>query len=215
MPKINFGIADAADVAAAGGYEVYKGELPPNGAYEATLKVVKVGKIGSGPDKGKNRLTITAIIEDDEYPDFEGCPAFGNLNLTDQGVPYINQFLESLTDGSETAKKAIRTAFWKTGPIVDDAKEHILRIGKTQVNSPKGEIRVLIGTKLNTYQGATMVRIQQWMLSEGEGSGPKEDEVVEPEDEDTEVEVDSEDEDAEGEDEDPYAEEEDGEDAEG
>lgn len=207
MPKVNFGIANAEDVAASQGFEPYKGELPPNGAYTADLKVLKIGKIGSGDDKGKNRLQITCVINDPEYPEYDGCPAFGNLNLTDQGVPYVNQFLESLTDGSDSAKAAVKKAFWKTGPIADDAKEHILRIGKVQVNSPKGTIKVLIGTKLNTYQGNTTVHVQQWMVSDADGSGPDEDgtEIVEAED-DSVVEVDddgdSEDEDAE----DPYAE---------
>ena len=205
MAKINFGVANAEDVAASQGFDVYKGELPPNGAYEGDLKVVKVGKIGSGENKGKHNLKITVVIDDPEYPEYKGCPAFANLNLTDQGVPYVNQFLESLTDGSDKAKADIKRAFWKTGPIVDDAKEHILRIGKTQVNSPKGAIRVLIGTKLNTYQGSTTVKIQQWMIVDGEGSGPSDDEAevvdaedVEPEDTDGEDE---------GEDdgEDPYA----------
>lgn len=217
MPKMNFGIADAADVEAAQGFAPYKGKLPPNGAYEGVLKVVKVGKIGSGIDKGKHSLGPVVIIDDPDYPEYKGCPAFGNLNLTDQGVPYVNQFLESLTDGSDKAKADIKKAFWKTGPIVDDAKEHILRIGKTQVNSPKGEIRVLVGTKINTYNGNTSCKIQQYMLIDSEDRGPNtdtdedEDEdsnIVEAEDDSDDVaEVDSDedgDEDA-GEDEDPYA----------
>ena len=190
MPKINFGIADAADVAASQGFDVYQGELPPNGAYRAQVKVVKVGKIGSGENKGKSRLQITAIIDDPDYEEFKGCPAFGNLNLTDQGVPYVNQFLESLTDGTDKAKAAIKTGFWKTGPIVDDAKEHIVRIGKTQVNSPKGELFVIVGTKQNTYQGTTTVRIQQWMLDEN-GAGGKAEEPVEIVDAPEEEEVDA------------------------
>lgn len=209
MAKINFGIADAADQEAASGYPVYKGELPENGAYEAILKVVKVTKIGSGADKGKNRLQLVLILDDPEHPEYDGCPAFGGLNLTDQGVPYVNQFLESLTDGSDTAKAAAKRAFWKTGPIVDDAKEHIKKIGKINVNSPQGEIRVLIGTKLRTYNGNTTVNVQQYMIADGNGSGTKdsEAEIVEAEDADV---VDVEDEDYtedEGE-EDPYAEDE-------
>lgn len=211
MPKMNFGIADAADVAAAQGFEPYKGELPPNGVYEGVLKVCKIGKIGSGTDKGKNSLKPTIILDDPDYPEYNGCPAFGNLNLTDQGVPYVNQFLESLTDGSEKAKADIRKAFWKTGPIVDDAKEHLLRIGKVQVNSPKGEIRITVGTKTSTYNGNTSVKIQQYMLTEGSGAGPSESEaeVVEAE-EDSVAEVDSDEEvdGDEGTEEDPYAEDE-------
>lgn len=203
MPKVNFGIANAEDVAASQGFEVYKGELPPNGAYEGVLKVVKIGKIGSGNDKGKSNLMLVVILKDEDYPEFDGCPCFGNLNLTDQGVPYVNQFLESLTDGSDKAKADIKRAFWKVGPVVDDAKEHILKIGRTQVNSPKGEITVLIGTKVSTYNGNTSVKIQQWMLTDGEGNGPApEAEVVEADEEDVE---DAEDEEEDGE-EDPYAE---------
>ena len=203
MPKINFGVADAADVAAADGYPVYKGELPPNGAYEAVVKVVKVGKIGSGVDKGKNRLQIVAILDDPDHPEFNGCPAFDNKNLTDQGVPYVNQFLESLSDGTEKGKAAIRNAFWKTGPIVDDAKEHIKKIGRTNVNSPSGAIRVIVGTKLNTWQGNTSVKVQQWMLADG-NSAPVEEapEIVEEED-DSVVEV-EETEDEDYDDGDPY-----------
>lgn len=210
MPKINFGMADAADVAASQGFEVYKGELPPNGAYEATVKVVKVGKIGSGNDKGKSRLMITAVIDDPDYPEYKGCPAFGNLNLTEQGVAYVNQFLEALTDGSEAQKKAVKNAFWKTGPIVDDAKEHIVRIGKVQVNSPKGEIKITIGVKHNTWQGNTTLRIQQWMLAgEGDGSDSSDDDdesnIVDAED-DSVVDVDDADVEDDGDGEDPYAE---------
>ena len=202
MPKINFGIADAADQEAASGYAVYKGELPPNGAYEVVLKVVKVSKIGSGEDKGKNRLQLVTIMDDPDHPDYDGCPVFGGLNLTDQGVPYVNQFLESLTDGSDKAKADIKRAFWKTGPIVDDAKEHIKKIGKTNVNSPSGAIRLLVGTKLRTYQGNTTANIQQYMTAE-QGGGPdsSEPEIVE---EDT-VEVDEDYEEEEDGEEDPYA----------
>ena len=212
MPKINFGIANAEDIAAAQGFENYKGELPPNDAYRGILKTVKVRKIQSGEDKGKNGLMLVVILNDPKFPEYDGCPVFGNLNLTDQGAQYVNQFLEALTDGSDKAKTDIKRAFWKTGPIVDDAKEHILRIGKTQVNSPKGELSVLIGTKTSTYSGNTSVKVQQWMLENGENaSGPAEDDIVEEdEDDDSVVDVDSEDADDDNE-EDPYAE--DGEDA--
>ena len=218
MPKINFGMADAADVEASQGFPVYKGDLPPNGAYQAAVKVVKIDKIGSGNDKGKSRLKIVAIIDDPEYPEYKGCPAFGNLNLTEQGASYVNQFLESLTDGSEAQKKAVRNAFWKTGPIVDDAKEHIVRIGKVQVNSPRGELVVVIGTRHNTWQGNTTLQINQWMLAgenEGSGSDDEDDEsnVVEADDDsvvevdDAESEDDDEGDEEDGDGEDPYADE--------
>lgn len=208
MPKLNFGIADAADQEAAQGYPVYKGELPPNGVYEGILKVMKVGKIGSGADKGKNRLQITIILDDPDHPEFDGCPVFGGLNLTDQGVPYVNQMLEALTDGSDKAKADVKRAFWKTGPIADDAKEHILKIGRLQVNSPRGEIRVMVATRQNTYQGNTTAQVQQYMLADSEsgnskGNSSDDDDVVDDVVEVDDVDVDDVD------DEDPYADEDD------
>jgi hypothetical protein len=198
MPKLNFGNASAADVEAASGVKVYKGELPRNGAYVGTLKRLTVGKIGSGDDKGKNKLSILVEIDDPDYPEYKGAPAWGNLNLTDQGATYVNQFLEALTDGSEAAKKAIRTAFWKTGPIADDTKEHILRIGKVNVNSPNGSIKVLISTKQRTYQGTTSCGIQQYMLLGDDDTVDDEDEIIEDEALEDDVEI-------EDDDDDPYA----------
>ena len=217
MAKINFGIANAEDVAAQQGYDVYSGELAPNGAYRIQLKVVKVTKISSGENKGKSRLQIVGVIDDPNYPEYAGCPAFDGLNITDQGVPYINAFLEALTDGTDAAKAAIKKAFWKTGPITDDAKENIKKIGKWNIGSPKGELHVLVGTQQKTYQGNTTVNIQQYLLIDGENGSEAEAEIVDDEDEDAEAEivddpyedstVDVEDEDAEGddgEDGDPY-----------
>ena len=201
MPKLNFGIVDAADVDAASGLSVYKGELPKNGAYTGTLKRVTVGKIGSGDDKGKNKLSILVEIDDEDYPEYKGAPVWGNLNLTDQGVPYVNQFLESLTDGSDKAKADVKRAFWKTGPIADDTKEHILRIGKINVNSPKGSLKVLITTKLRTWNGNTTCGIQSYMLlNDDDSSTVEEEEIIEDDDL-----IEEEDDD----DDDPYADEED------
>ena len=195
---INFGIANAEDVAAQQGYDVYKGELAPNGAYRIQLKVVKVTKISSGENKGKSRLQIVGVIDDPNYPEYAGCPAFGGLNITDQGVPYVNAFLEALTDGTDAAKAAIKKAFWKTGPITDDAKENIKKIGKWNIGSPKGELHVLVGTQQKTYQGNTTVNIQQYLLIDGENGSEAEAEIVDDDDEDSTVDV--EDEDAEGDD---------------
>ena len=202
MAKLNFGIADATEVAAASGYPVYEGPMPPAGVYRGKLKVVKVGKIGSGDNKGKSRLMTVVTIDDPKHPEYRGCPAFGGLNITEQGVPYVNQFLDSQTDGSDKATSAIRKAFWNTGPIVDDAKEHIKKIGRTNVNSPSGEIEVVVATTLGTYQGKTTVNVGQWLgLADGASASEEKAEVV---DEDEDIDDDDIDDDGDIDDDDPY-----------
>jgi hypothetical protein len=196
MPKINFGIADGADVEASQGFPQYRGKLPENGVYEGVLKVMKVLKIAKGDNAGKSRLQIVVTLKDPNYPEYDGCPVFDNKNVTDQGVPFLNQMLESITDGSDAAMKAVKNAFWKTGPIVDNEKEHILKIGKINVNSPQGAIQVLVATKQNTYNGNTTCQVRQWLQFEGEDTPTEDEQIVEEDDEPIDV--------ADDDDDDPY-----------
>jgi hypothetical protein len=110
----------------------YDGPPPPPGVYKGTIKQLALAKIATGENQGTDRLHLVVEISDGKY---KGAGLVHSLNLTKQGEPFVNQFLRSLTDGSEEQWVGIREAFWHTGyQVADkpDAKKRlaILKIGK-------------------------------------------------------------------------------------
>lgn len=91
---------------------IYNGPPPPPGIYLATIRRMGIRKIQTGIDVGADRITLSLEIRDGDYA---GARIAHSLNVTEQGAPYANQFLESLSDGRESQKTAIRHAFWKVG----------------------------------------------------------------------------------------------------
>lgn len=175
MPKFNFGL-DVTDVDAAEGFGDYEGPLPPNGAYDGRLKVVKIAKIKSEKNAGKLRLQIGVEIT---HPDFKGYFAWGGVNLTDQGAPFVNQFLRAITDGSDSEFNAIRKAFSSSaGVVVDEKKENVLKIGKWKIDSPQGELPIKVQLKQRTWDGVTRAGVQTFLLRE-DGALSDDDSVVE------------------------------------
>lgn len=114
------------------GSNFYDGPPPPPGVYKGIVKQLSLAKIATGPNAGGDRLHLVVEIADGKY---KGAGLVHSLNLTQQGQPFVNQFLRSLTDGSEDQWVAIREAFWHTGYLVADKPDQksrlpILRIGK-------------------------------------------------------------------------------------
>lgn len=184
MPKFNLSINGVGDEIAEG-FEDWKGPLPPKGSYPAILKLVKVKQIKGKTD---NRLQIMVTLNTgDEY---DKCPVFGGVNLTDQGIPYINQFLAALSDGSDADIEKIEKAFY-AGFVVDEKKENVLKIGVKKINSPEGTLPIMISLGHNVYEGQTRPKINSYLLpGAGLGAGPdaaEEDEVVEEDTEDEPV----------------------------
>lgn len=145
MPKLSFGIDGVGKEDIEGGF--YQGDPPVPGTYKGKLKICRVGKIKkAGENQGKPRLAILVEITEGKY---KGAGVWTGLNVTDQGVPYVNQWLNSLTDGSNSAKKAIQDAFWGPGPDVvknGDIVE-VKKIGRYPINSPEGEIPIIFTVK--------------------------------------------------------------------
>lgn len=186
MPKFNLSI-NGVNEEAAEGREQWSGPLPPKGSYPAVLKMVKVKKI---KNKNDNRLQIMVLLNtDDEY---NGCPVFGGVNLTDQGIPYVNQFLQALTDGSDAQFTKIKKAFY-AGFVVDEKKENVLKIGTWKINSPEGELPVRISLTHSTWEGKTNPQISSFLLpdsGEGGGSAADDEPVAEEDDDDADVDAD-------------------------
>lgn len=148
MPRLSFGI-DAEDAAGAGvaeGFSDYSGDLPPAGSYKGVLKVLRAKKITGGENKGKHRLQIGVEITD---PRYKGYFAWGNLNLIDSGLQFVNQFLNALGDGSDASLKKLQKALFGPGPVVDDSGNNVevKKIGTVTINSPKGERAMIVSLK--------------------------------------------------------------------
>ena len=139
MAKFDIGI-NGVNVDAAEGREAWSGELPPTGSYEGILKILSVGVIGeTAKNAGAPKLAVGVELRNTPDKKYDGYIAWGNLNLIESSLPFVNQFLLALTDGSDAQFDAIKKAFYVTGPTTDERKKHITKIGKWNVNSPEGQ----------------------------------------------------------------------------
>lgn len=154
MPKFSLDI-NGVGAGAAEGRAGWSGELPPTGAYTGKLKVVSVGAISQAAknpaNRGKPKFNVGVELCDTPEGKYDGFMAWGSLNLIDSGIPYINQFLHALTDGSEKSITAVEKAFYNDGPIVDDRQQHVQKIGTLNVNSPNGELPIKVSIKKSSY----------------------------------------------------------------
>lgn len=156
MPKFSLDI-NGVSAGAAEGREAWAGEVPPTGTYKGILKVVQIKEISQDAkveaNRGKPKLNIGVELTDCSDPKFNGYLTWNNLNLVDSSIPYINQFLLALTDGSDSQFEAIKKAFY-AGFVTDDRKQHVTAIGKWKINSPEGTIPVLVSCKKRGYKPA-------------------------------------------------------------
>lgn len=166
---------------AAEGRAGWGGELPPTGAYNGRVKIITVGQISqtakNPANRGKPKLNVGVELYGTEGGKYDGFVAWSNLNLIDSGVPYINQFLHALTDGSEKAVLAIEKAFYNDGPVCDENRQHVLKIGAYTINSPKGDLPIRVSIKKSSYfnpetkQTTESSRIESFLM--GGGTAPK------------------------------------------
>ncbi|AGT14081.1 hypothetical protein SEA_WEISS13_71 [Mycobacterium phage Weiss13] len=131
MPKVMKPPTDYDDSATNTGGDWYDGPPPKPGLYKGVVKKMLLSKVTQGEKKGEQRIMVICEISEGK---FKGAGVSKWLQLTQQGSPWVNQFLHALTDGSEAQKAAIRKAFKEIGFAVDDAdakkRYPIVRIGK-------------------------------------------------------------------------------------
>lgn len=152
---------------AAGGFSNYSGPTPPKGSYPAKVKRMEVVKIkGAGANKGKPRIRILLEIQTKQLPEkelhkYHGAPVWDGLNIIEGSEGFVNGFLHALTNGSAAATAAIESAFWDedkgpdlkrtkvaAGPREGEVETHVIKVGRAQINSPKGEFMLQITTKM-------------------------------------------------------------------
>ena len=174
MPKFNLDI-NGADQGAADGYASWGGELPPTGTYSGVLKIAQITETSArAKNPGKPRIKLGVELTDAPYA---GYVAWGGVNLIDSGIPYVNQWLRALTDGSDKQFEEIKKAFYG-GFGVDDRKSHVTDIGRWKVNSPNGEIPIKVSLKQRQYTNpetqvtTTQVSVEAFLVADN-ATGPK------------------------------------------
>lgn len=191
-------------------FKAYNGPTPPKDIYKGVIRQLKVpaqkNKNGDYMIRG-----MVEIVEKDgsRKAKYNGYAIWFRQNISDQGAPYVNQMLDSISGGD--AK--YRAAFWKLF-VATDENDKVTKIGGKRYAD--GVLEVVVAAKDGQDQhGARQLEIGAWLTStEAENfesdAGTSDDEDDE---DDVELEIEDEDED-ESEDEETDDEDEDEEEAE-
>lgn len=207
--KMKWDINGKGKGAATGGSN-YSGPPLPKGSWPCKIKRITVGSIKNGPNAGKPRLSILLEVQTaglgGDMAKYHGAPVWDGLNIIPSGIGYTNAFLHALTDGSESGKRAIESAFWDAdkGPDVKKTKNkngveetHIIKIGRVKIDSPNGEMMVQITSKVDKdLNGNDRPAVAGYMPHKSTIEGVKNDAALDDDDDDDLiVEVDDDDDD--------------------
>jgi hypothetical protein len=189
--KVKWDISGKGDEAWGSDFQTYDGEVPPKGSYVAKVKRMTLGTIKKeGENKGKPRISVlvelvggqgASGLGDKEWK-YLGAPIWDGLNIIKAQTGRVNGFLHALTDGSESAKRAVETAFWPpNGPKAEKVERkgqaggsdvHITQIGKYNIGSPDGECLVRVTTKMGKdLDGNPRAEIQSYIPYDGPKPG--------------------------------------------
>lgn len=135
-------------------YDVYDGDLPPKGVYNCKLTRLKLKTNRNGDDMINGLLLIE---EEGGKKKYNGYGIWFNQNVTEQGAPYVKQFLRALG------------LTWKDfiGKTVTDDEDppNITKIGTLKM-STEPEVRVL--AKRGSYNGEDKLDVQTWLVPRDE-----------------------------------------------
>jgi len=162
---------------------------PPPGLYKGTVQSISLGVIKGGKEEnvGQDRFSLMLEITDGKYA---GARILHSLNMTKQGAPYVNDFLFSLTDGSDEEKATVIDDLWKKKRmLISESPDRwgnypVIRIGKYIFS--KGVTTHFETVDGTDNKGAERAEIKRFVL-------PLDDDEADSEDEDASFEDDSED----------------------
>lgn len=150
----------AATPAATGGK--YAGPTPPSDTYKG---IVRFLKMAAKPNKNGDPMLKGGVVINEPATSakakYNGYVVNFNLNISDQGVPFVNQFLDAISGGS----KQVRERFWdkgvQTAKSEADKDRPIVAIGGLKVPD-KGGFTVTMNTRPNNYtsQGKNIEALQ-------------------------------------------------------
>jgi hypothetical protein len=136
---------NADDVLTGGDW--YDGPPPKAGFYKGPIKKILLQK---GKNPGQIRWMVLCEIN---HGPFKGAGVVKWIEPDGDNAKWFNQWLHSLTDGSEEQMRAIRKSFAENGFMVDKddkGKTNVVRIGKN--TNPIGKVIGFV-VKQRTIQG--------------------------------------------------------------
>lgn len=191
MPKLKpFNISGMQDVVDAEP-TIRDIPAPPKGRYKVRLKRMTHGTIRSGDNAGAPRFNcLLELIGPKSAEKYTGYGFWHGLNLTKQGAGYVNQFLNGLAGSSESAQRALRKAFWDADIVVDD-DSHVVKIGKTKIGSPDGQLTLEITTRMGKDRdGNPRAEVVSVLVPQNETGSDSSSDADEDEDDDVLADVD-------------------------
>ena len=168
---------DGANVAPASGGVAYDGPPPKKGIpYRCKLKRMQI-KTNKNDEPMLNfvcEIAEPAKKAGKANPNAE-CNGYGmwaNLNVTDQGAPYVNQFLTALA-GAKAAQ--VIKDFWGPGPRIDDDKSDtpkVVGIGRFKIEDG---LDIIVQGKFGKGQYAEELKADRFYSSSELKGGAAED----------------------------------------
>ena len=208
MKKMKFNVgADAAD-AEAGQSNFYDGDVPPRGVYRFVVRgdMLRM-KTNCNGDPMLSGLAEIREPKGSDKAKYNGYGMWFQQNVTKQGAPYVNNFLDTLGFN--------RKAFWGTGGVTidendaDEDRNIVGTITKIGTKAVAEEIPCRIRTKRGKWDGEDRLEVagagylalsagddeeEQWDGEEDEATDDSEPDVPEEEAEEVEDEADDEEE---------------------
>lgn len=137
--KLKFNVGgEAADVDPnSDGF--YDGPTPPKGVYRTQLKFLRI-KDNSNGDPRISGICEIAEPKGSDKAKYNGYGIWVGLNITKQGAPYVNNFLDTFGFN--------RKAFWGTGGVTVDENDE----------NKSGGLILKIGTKIVKEGAACRIR---------------------------------------------------------
>jgi hypothetical protein len=173
--------AGGADVTPAEPFAGYDGPTPPVSTYHTNQRPPKIltnkngdPMIGGWCDIAEPRKKDG---EDNDKAQYNGYGIRFNLNVTEQGAPWINQWLLAMCGGDKARFKKVSAEFWGAGPRVNDEDDTILAIGPLKLD-PDG-MSMVVSTRNNTYEGERRLQVGSFLgLPGSNGSAPDDEQEI-------------------------------------
>jgi hypothetical protein len=133
-------------------YDVYEGEMPRKGVYTLWLKALRL-KENRNNEPMLNFLLVIDEPKGSKKAEYNGYSFWDQLNVTDQGSKWVNNFLEALAKDAANGK-TLRRDFWAEKVMLDkEEPPNILSIGARKLNLDSSHLLLKANCKYEPPKG--------------------------------------------------------------